>query len=108
MPSPGLKDSELYNNPSSFEFATNLRDFTNDLLSQNYNKNTAPLLAFLKILQNGDISVTGIEILAAALSMNHDFKALAPQLFNSLKEIENISSKNGIINLNLKIQKTLC
>jgi len=102
MPSPGLKDSELYNNPSSFEFATNFKDFTNNLLSQNYNKNTAPLLAFLKILQNGDISVTGIEILAAALSMNHDFKALAPQLFNSLKEIENISSKNGIINLNLK------
>ncbi|MDY0314929.1 MAG: hypothetical protein RBR32_07620, partial [Bacteroidales bacterium] len=100
-PNPDLKDSELYKNPSSFEFATNLKKLTNDLLSKNYDKNTAGLIAFFKILQNGDISVSGIEILAAALSMNAEFKSLAPKLFNSLKEIEKISSKNGMISLSL-------
>lgn len=98
---PLLNDAELYKNPSSYEFAKSFRELTNDLISKNYDKNSAPIIALLKILQNGNISVTGIEIIAAALTMNAEFKNTSPKLFNYLKEIKQISSSNGVISLTL-------
>jgi hypothetical protein len=98
---PQLKDAEVYSNPSSFEFATTLQKLISDLNSKSFKKNSAGLIAFFKILQNGNIAVTGKEIAAAAITINTSFKTIAPKLYAGLKEISEISSKNGIVTLKL-------
>lgn len=97
-----LIDAEVYSNPGSFEFASALKKLITDLNSKSYNQNSAGLTAFLKILQNGNISLTGKEITAATITINTGFKEAAPKLYSALKEITEISSKNGIVTLKLK------
>jgi hypothetical protein len=92
---------QVYSNPSSFEFATTFQKLKSDLNTKSYDKNSAGLIAFFKILQNGNVKLTGKEIAATAISTNTNFKTVSPQLYAGLKEIEEISSKNGIVTVKL-------
>lgn len=99
---PLLNENNIYKENDSYKFAQLLLDLKSDLISKNYSKNSSGLIAFMKILQSGNISLSGKEVMAAIVSINTTFKEDSPQLFQSLKEINEIVSKNGIINLSLK------
>ncbi len=94
-----LSETTIYDKKDSYEYAATLQSLTTKYISQNYNKNAAGLFALLSILQNGNITISGKELVASILSINPDFKESYPKLYKDIRDITKLKSKNGIITI---------
>lgn len=95
-----LNNSAIYTSKSSYTFAETWNSLTNDYRSQGFDKSVSGIIAFLSIIQKGNIIIEGKEIIASVIAMNEDFKIYWPDTYERLKLINSIISENNVITVN--------
>jgi hypothetical protein len=92
-----LVNSSIYSSKNSYEFAMTWKNLTETYISQKYDIRVSGIIAFLAILQRGNISLESKEILASIIAMNQEFKNKYSETYDNLKQLKTIVSENGII-----------
>ena len=96
---PGMETRKTASS-ANFNFTSVIKSETDKLLTDLYEKNIAPILAFITLVQSHGFIIEGAQIQAALDRLNPNFKSNHGSIYDNIGTIRMIKNSSGVVTFN--------